>query len=41
VSGFLGETGLDSTAAQEAEARYVAAAGEKAPREAGVPFQRP
>jgi hypothetical protein len=41
VSGLLGGTGLDSAAAHEAEARYVAAAGEKTPREVGVPFRRP
>ncbi|MCD2192808.1 hypothetical protein LQ327_05325 [Actinomycetospora endophytica] len=41
LAGLLGETGLGGGAAGEAEARYVAAAGEKAPREVGVPYQRP
>jgi hypothetical protein len=41
VSRLLGGTGLDDEAAGEAEARFTAAAGEKAPREVGVPYQRP
>lgn len=41
VARQLGGTGLDSTAAHEAEARFSAAAGEKTPREVGVPFRRP
>jgi hypothetical protein len=41
VAALLGPTGLDSPGAHEAEQRYVAAAGEKAPREVGVPFRRP
>ena len=41
VAGLVGPVGLGSPAAQEAEQRYVAAAGEKAPRPAGVPFRRP
>jgi hypothetical protein len=41
VAALLGPAGLDSSAAHEAEQRYVAAAGEKAPRPVGVPFRRP
>ncbi len=41
VAALLGPAGLDSPAAHEAEQRYVASAGEKVPREAGVPFRRP
>ena len=41
VAGLVGRAGLDTPAAQEAEQRYVAAAGTKAPRPVGVPFRRP
>ncbi|MFC5060711.1 hypothetical protein [Actinomycetospora atypica] len=41
VAALLGPTGLESDAAARAEERFVAAAGEKGPREAGVPFRRP
>jgi hypothetical protein len=41
VAGLVGPAGLGSPAAREAEQRYVAAAGEKAPRPVGVPFRRP
>ena len=41
VAGLVGPAGLASPAAHEAEQRYVAAAGERTPREAGVPFRRP
>jgi hypothetical protein len=41
MARLVGPTGLDGGPAAEAEARFVAAAGEKAPREAGVPFRRP
>ncbi|NMO93946.1 GIY-YIG nuclease family protein [Actinomycetospora sp. TBRC 11914] len=41
VAALLGPVGLDSPGAHEAEQRYVVAAGEKAPREVGVPFRRP
>jgi hypothetical protein len=41
VAGLVGPAGLGSPAAQEAEQRYVASAGAKAPRAVGVPFRRP
>ena len=41
VAQLVGRTGLEGSTAAEAEARFVAAAGEKTPREAGVPFRRP
>ncbi len=41
VAGLVGPAALDLPAAHEAEQRYVAVAGEKVPREAGVPFRRP
>ena len=41
VAGLLGAAGLESAAAREAEERYTAAAGERAPREVGVPYRRP
>jgi hypothetical protein len=41
VAGLVGPAGLGTAAAREAEQRYVAAAGEKAPRPVGVPFRRP
>ena len=41
VAALLGPAGVDSPAAHEAEQAYVAAAGEKTPRRAGVPFRRP
>ena len=41
VAALLGPTGLESDAAARAEERFVAAAGEKGTREAGVPFRRP
>jgi hypothetical protein len=41
VAALLGPAGLESAGAHEAEQRYVAAAGEKAPREVGAPFRRP
>ena len=41
VAALVGSAGLGSPAADEAEQRYVAAAGEKAPRPVGVPFRRP
>jgi hypothetical protein len=41
VAALLGPVGLDAPAAHGAEQRYVAAAGDKAPREVGVPFRRP
>jgi hypothetical protein len=41
VAGLVGPAALGSLPAREAEQRYVAAAGEKAPRPVGVPFRRP
>ncbi|HEY2221775.1 hypothetical protein [Actinomycetospora sp.] len=41
VARLVGPTGLDGEAAAQAESRFTAAAGEKTPREVGVPFQRP
>jgi hypothetical protein len=41
VVELVGSPGLEGATAAQAEQRYVAAAGEKAPREVGVPYRRP